>query len=125
MVLCNIEPNKFFPGSPKIRMTKLTEDERREVLQTVEELQGEGEDEDNVFDWINAFQRRASAEERDKHLKRLRGVRKMDQILRKMEDKATLYYHTKVTKSVIEQAQPMKNVPSSLSLDQTRNARGA
>ena len=102
MALCDIEPNKFFPGSPEIRMTKLTEDERREVLQTVEELQGEGEDEDNVFNWINPFERKASAEERDKHLKRLRGVQKMDQILRKMEDKATLYHHEQVSKPVIK-----------------------
>ncbi|KAH8434501.1 uncharacterized protein LDX57_012146 [Aspergillus melleus] len=107
MVLCNIEPNKFFPGSPEICMTELTEDERREVLQTVEELQGEGEDEDNVFNWINPFERRASTEERDKHLKRLRGVQKMDQILRKMEDKATLHHHKQVRKPVSKQSQPM------------------
>jgi len=95
MTVHTIPADTFFKGSPEIRITykKAEKDLAQLVLSTHAE-------EDQVpkpdATQIDCFLRKASDDERDKHIARLQGVQRMDTFLRKVGDKAKLLQHGKV-----------------------------
>ena len=95
MVQYKFEAGEFFRGSPEVRIlkSKLTAEEDQVYVKTrqeVDEIQDHGLD-------INCWQREPSDHERDGHIARLEGAKKLDAFLRSVsKDKRKLKHHGKV-----------------------------
>jgi hypothetical protein len=89
-----IPEGAFFTHSPKITVRCRKEDDKF-VQDTLDNERG-------IFmkgTSMNCFQRPSSDEDRKGHHARLSGVKRMDQFLRYMGNKATVRYHGKVRTS--------------------------
>ena len=87
-----IPAGTFFTDSPEIRI-RCPQNKDEMVRNT---LQSEESENDKGLE-KNCFSRPLSDEERDGHLARLRGVRRMYSFLEEMGDQAKVYYHERVS----------------------------
>lgn len=87
-----IPAGTFFTDSPDIRI-QCAKDNDGFVRNTLNREEGEN----NKGFERNCFLRPQSNEERDGHLARLKGVRRMYSFLHEMGDKAEVYYHGEVS----------------------------
>ena len=87
-----IPAGTFFTDSPDIRIRCVKDNDEfvRDTLNREEGLTNKGLNK-------NCFSRPQSDRERDGHLARLQGVRRMHSFLHQMGDKATVLYHGKVS----------------------------
>lgn len=88
----HIPPDTFFIGSPEIHVNRTMEHDSY-VLKTMREEEGNHEKGTDK----NCFLRRASDQERDGHLARLKAVLRMDSFLHKVGDAAKVFYHGQVS----------------------------
>ena len=87
-----IPAGTFFTDSPEIRV-RCVRDNDEFVRDTLKREEGET----NKGSEKNPFSRPLNNEERDGHLARLRGVRRMYSFLYEMGDIAKVYYHGQVS----------------------------